>query len=499
MSDEEWRLENERSHSSFKLMTRLEKYRSEQNGMRREELLSSSTYQGENFYIGVRSFLIEKGESMLQSANVIEQWRTIQQEYLTDTLAVMAHRALDQGRLHVQEEMTQLLANFLNRAITLKEFNITFQQKTQGAWNVFRMRGTSGGMYLNKLVKYIDDDTFTSQLRAGLRLPEDSREGQRHMQELTHYFERLITEQKVSRSHLQPARIPFFLSSWWHLQNSQHWPIFFTLVYHILMNEDRQSAQTQSPIETYFAFRTHFLSLAQALGVSSWEMEHLVTWKGQQSLGEEAARKMTRSASLFGAQVLPVHAETVDNLSADGGVEQQGPKSERELSEHTYIQWLLAKIGHQVGCDVWIAANDQSKSWNGERLGDLSLKTLPPLLDSLSRRFITLIDVLWLRGEDVIAAYEIEHTTSISSGLLRLYDLDALYPTSTMHLCIVVPNPSLKRIQAVLARPAFQRLHMQERCLIIQEETLLQQAEHILRWASSPSVITRLALSMEKS
>src|SRR6266576_4054812 len=152
---------------------------------------------------------------MLQSANLIEQWRITQQEYLADTPTVMAHQALDQRRLHVQQEKTRLLDAFLNRTMTLKEINATFQQKTQGAWNVFRMRGTSGGMFLNKLVKYIDDDTFASHLRSGLRLPEDTREGQQHMQELTHYFERLITEQKGSRSQLQPARIPFLLSSWW--------------------------------------------------------------------------------------------------------------------------------------------------------------------------------------------------------------------------------------------------------------------------------------------
>src|SRR5205823_3835590 len=183
-----------------------------------------------------------------------------------------------------------------------------------------------------------------------------------------------------------------------------------------------------------------------------------------------------------------VRSETKDSFSIKCQEAQQDPNSEQEKSDHTHIQWLLAKIGHQVGCDVWIAANDQSKSWNGERLADLSLKTLPPLVDSASRRIINLIDVLWLRGDDVVAAYEIEHTTSISSGLLRLYDLDALYPTSITHLCVVIPNPSLQRIQAVLARPAFQRLNMQERCLIIQEETLLQQAEHILSWASNPSV-----------
>src|SRR5260221_12224947 len=113
-------------------------------------------------------------------------------------------------------------------------------------------------------------------------------------------------------------------------------------------------------------------------------------------------------------------------------------------------------------------------------------------MDTASRRLINLIDVLWLRGDDIIAAYEIEHTTSISSGLLRLYDVDALCPTRIMHLCVVIPNPSLRRIQAVLARPAFQRLHMQERCLIIPEETFIQQAEHILRLACRPSVITCL-------
>jgi hypothetical protein len=434
---------------------------------------------------------------MLQSPDLIERWRITQQEYLADIPTVMAHPALDQRRLHVQQEMMQLLVAFLNRSITLKEFNAMFQQKTQGAWNVFRMRGTSGGMYLNKLVKYIDDDTLTSHLRSGFRLPEDTREGQRHMQELTHYFERLIAQQKGLRSHLQPARIPFLLSAWWHLQDAHLWPIFFPLLHLILMNEDGQAAQLESPIEAYFAFRTRFVSLAGALGVSLWELEHIVTWKGQRNLGVQAARKMTRSSSLFEWKDIAVCPETRDNLSIESEEEQQRQKSGQDKSDHTQIQWLLAKIGHQVGCEVWIAANDHSKSWNGERLGDLSLKALPPLVDSASRRVINLIDVLWLRGDDVIAAYEIEHSTSISSGLLRLYDLDALCPTNIMHLCVVIPHPSLKRFQGVLARPAFQRLNMQKRCLIIQEETLLQHAEHILRWASSPMVITRLALHIE--
>src|SRR6266513_4878503 len=138
---------------------------------------------------------------MLPTATLLEQWRVIQQEYLADAAMVTMHQAIDERRLQVQQEMTALLGAFLNRSITLKEFNAMFQQKTQGAWNVFRMRGTSGGMYLNKLVKYIDDATFTSHLRSGLCLPVDTREARRQMQDLTHYFERLIAQQKGLRPH----------------------------------------------------------------------------------------------------------------------------------------------------------------------------------------------------------------------------------------------------------------------------------------------------------
>ena len=70
-----------------------------------------------------------KGGSMLGSADLIDQWRITQQEYLTDTPVVTAHQALDQRRLHVQQEMTQLLDAFLNRTMTLKEFN-----KASSSW-----------------------------------------------------------------------------------------------------------------------------------------------------------------------------------------------------------------------------------------------------------------------------------------------------------------------------------------------------------------------------
>ena len=39
------------------------------------------------------------------------------------------------------------------------------------------------------------------------------------------------------------------------------------------------------------------------------------------------------------------------------------------------------------------------------------------------------IDVLWLRGNRVEAAFEVEHTAAVCSGLLRMSDLITLHPT----------------------------------------------------------------------
>ncbi len=165
------------------------------------------------------------------------------------------------------------------------------------------------------------------------------------------------------------------------------------------------------------------------------------------------------------------------------------------ISAHTHIQWLVAKIGRKLGCQIWIAVNDQNKVWKGERLGDLSLKTLPNLwMDSEFQQIITLIDLLWLKGiNTVVAAFEVEHTTSIYSGLLRMLDLVALSPNINFPLYIVTPDVRLDKVRQELSRPTFQALELHKRCGFFSEEMLLQNAEHIMRWANHPSAIDRLA------
>lgn len=74
---------------------------------------------------------------------------------------------------------------------------------------------------------------------------------------------------------------------------------------------------------------------------------------------------------------------------------------------------------------------------------------------------IRLIDVLWLdRGQPrVAAAFEVEHTTSIDSGIIRRLDLALGAPGhATRGLFLVAPDDREEEVRAQLTRPAFRRV-----------------------------------------
>lgn len=436
----------------------------------------------------------------------IKQWHLRWRAYQADTSSVTFHWNIDQQRHIVQQDMIQLLQSFLDGAITVKVFNTLFQQKTHEAQNAFNLRGMSGGMFFNKLVKYIhDDEVLACRLRSVLAAPKETREGRRLMQSFICFLEELIERQQATREQLQPARVPFFLSVWWHMQDSKRWPIFYPLVHAVLLSETEQAPSSQDAIDQYLVFRMRFLRLAKALGLSSWELEHVLTWYGQHHLENVLDRQAIRSMSLkLGTRSVPEkRAQGIGNkshimLQHDIPTQEDKPIHKNGQDTHTHLQWLLAKLGQKVGCNVWIAVNDHQKVWNNERLGDLSLPSLPLFTDSAFQHIIRRIDVLWLYQETIVAAYEIEHTTDIAIGLLRLYDLGALCSHAD-YLCIVAPRDRFRRIQFELSRPVFHGQEMYHKCRLISEELLLDQEEHMLRWAGSLSVIENMLHPFEES
>jgi type II restriction enzyme len=129
---------------------------------------------------------------------------------------------------------------------------------------------------------------------------------------------------------------------------------------------------------------------------------------------------------------------------------------------HTEIQSWLRDLGHALGFDVWIAANDRARSCGQGKLGDGCLGILPPsIAGAPGAEAVRLIDILWLERATghVEAAFEVEHTTSIYSGIVRLLDLALGAPSEASRgLFLVAPDDREDEVRAQLMRPVFRRV-----------------------------------------
>ncbi len=129
---------------------------------------------------------------------------------------------------------------------------------------------------------------------------------------------------------------------------------------------------------------------------------------------------------------------------------------------HTEVQGWLRDLGHALGYDVWIASNDRTRVFGGGLLSDGCLSTLPETIArSKAVDAIRLIDVLWLdkTSGSVEGAFEVEHTTSIYSGIVRLLDLAPGLDTAPCRgLFLVAPDDREGDVRNQLSRPAFSRV-----------------------------------------
>ena len=137
---------------------------------------------------------------------------------------------------------------------------------------------------------------------------------------------------------------------------------------------------------------------------------------------------------------------------------------------HTDIQGWLRDLGMALGYDIWIAANDCRRPCGDGILSDGCLTSLPESVSNMpGAEAVRLIDVLWIARAGtagagrVSAAFEVEHTTSIYSGIVRLLDLalggaPAAGGAESTGFFLVAPDAREADVRLQLARPAFSRI-----------------------------------------
>lgn len=126
-------------------------------------------------------------------------------------------------------------------------------------------------------------------------------------------------------------------------------------------------------------------------------------------------------------------------------------------AQHLELVAKLIRLGKTLGCEVWVASDERGKSHKDLVFADHVLEDFPSIgLDPESKDLVRRIDVLWIRGRAVSAAFEVEATTSIYSGLLRMSDLVALQPNTSIDLYIVAPDDRANQVRVQISRPTFE-------------------------------------------
>jgi hypothetical protein len=157
-------------------------------------------------------------------------------------------------------------------------------------------------------------------------------------------------------------------------------------------------------------------------------------------------------------------------------------ESEREVTASIQMQANVAQLGAILGFNIWLPPSDRTRVSEAlpARYRDKLVTTLPLNYDTATLKTIENIDVIWLDRCSIAHAFEIEHTTAVYSGLLRMADLLALQPRIQISLHIVAPASRRDQVRREILRPVFSMLEggaMAERCSFLSYDVL----EEILR------------------
>ncbi|MBX2914462.1 MAG: hypothetical protein KF856_04210 [Cyclobacteriaceae bacterium] len=167
-------------------------------------------------------------------------------------------------------------------------------------------------------------------------------------------------------------------------------------------------------------------------------------------------------------------------------------KHEEDL--HTEMQFHLLKVGKALGYDPITASNDRSKCYGEINFSFISLGQFPTLsIDKETLSTIQLIDVIWFeRGTNkVVCAFEVEKSTSIYSGILRLSDLAFSLPDHSSSLFIIIPDKREKDVLLQLSRPSIKKSQVLIKYILFSD--LREHCDALCKFGDSHMILEKIS------
>jgi hypothetical protein len=146
------------------------------------------------------------------------------------------------------------------------------------------------------------------------------------------------------------------------------------------------------------------------------------------------------------------------------------PIAARAISDHVRMQWKLASLGRKAGEKVWVPPGDRTRIKAAYEFDEFENEFAAGI--DLPSTYFQNIDVVWKEEFRINAAFEVENSTSIYSGLLRFADLNVVAPNTTYPMFIVAPQERRNRVRDQLLRPAFRRLDLRDKVKFLPYEVV---------------------------
>ena len=180
-----------------------------------------------------------------------------------------------------------------------------------------------------------------------------------------------------------------------------------------------------------------------------------------------------------------VNQDDADAAEGDGQKEAKTAADRDKTRDHTENLHMLLWLGERMGLDLWLAKDNRNKEYAGKELSSFGiLPSLPPQKYGEALETIQRIDVMWIKDDNIVAAFEVEESTGVYSGLLRLFDLKLTLLGPKLY--IVSKNYSFGKVKREINRPSFKKIGLSEHCRYILYGLLVNKYNEVKQSSSPP-------------
>lgn len=189
----------------------------------------------------------------------------------------------------------------------------------------------------------------------------------------------------------------------------------------------------------------------------------------------ESDEKKIKSSKIRIGSKKEIVVSVPDNEEEKNIIEETKEKEHRDSIK---IQAKLSEIGEKLGFKIWLPNSDRARIlelWKPTK--NVLIDELPLVFDDTTLKTIKNIDVLWIKGRSIVRAFEVEDTTSIYSGILRMADLLSLQPMLDIKIHIVAPEIRRDAVFQQITRPVFAVMEkgpLSELCSFISYDSVMQ-------------------------